>query len=124
MPCRVNYVNKHTGITYVYESVSHWDKERNQPRNKRVCIGRLDPATGEFIPSNRLKPEQAAARDPIVTASAEVVGPSIILDVITDRLGLGKLLKSCFPRSHLHNSQQKRMIRHITAIPARKIVTG
>lgn len=100
MPCRVNYVNKHTGITYVYESVSHWDKERKQPRNKRVCIGRIDPATGDFIPSNRLKPEQAAARDPTVTASAEVVGPSIILDTITSQLGLGKLLKSCFPQEY------------------------
>ena len=100
MPCRVNYVNKRTNITYVYESVSHWDREKKQPRNKRVCIGRIDPATREFIPSNRLKPEQAAARDPTVTASAEVVGPSIILDTITDQLGLGKLLKSCFPREH------------------------
>lgn len=100
MPCRVNYLNKRTGITYVYESVSRWDKEKKQPRNTRVCVGQLDPVSREFIPSKRLAPEQAAARDPAVTASAEVIGPSIVLDAIAEPLGLEKLLKSCFPEEH------------------------
>jgi transposase len=100
MACRVNHVNKRTGITYVYESVSYWDKEKKQARNKQVCVGKLDPVSGGFIPSKRLNPEQAAARDPVVTASAEIVGPSIVLDAITERLGLGALLKSCFPKHY------------------------
>lgn len=100
MSCRVHQVNKDTGVTYVYESVSYWDKERKQPRNKKTCVGKLDPIDGTFIPSKRLKPEQAAVRDPVVTASAEIVGPSIILDAFTERLGLEKLLKSCFPQEH------------------------
>ena len=54
MSCRVNYVNKTTGVTYVYESVSYWDKEKKQSRNKRVCVGKLDPTSGELIPSKRL----------------------------------------------------------------------
>jgi len=89
MPCHINVMNKKTGVTYVYESTSFRDKETKQPRNKRVCIGKLDPASGKLIASKRLKPEQAAVRDPAVTASAEVVGPSIILDAITETLGLG-----------------------------------
>ena len=100
MPCRVNHVNKDTGVVYVYESVSYWDKEKKQPRNKQVCIGKLDPVSGELIPSRRLSPEQAAVRDPVVTASAEVVGSSIILDTITKQLGLDGLLKSCFPKEY------------------------
>jgi transposase len=100
MPCRINYVNKSTGVTYVYESVSRWDKEKKQPRNTRVCVGRIDPVSGKFIPSKRFVPELAAARDPNVTASAEVVGPSIVLDAITKSLGLEKLLKACFPEEH------------------------
>jgi transposase len=99
MSCRINQINKATGVTYVYESVSYWDKEKKQARNKKVCIGRLDP-NGTFIPSARLMPEQAAVRDPIVTASAEIVGPFIILDSITDRLDLRSLLKSCFPEHY------------------------
>jgi transposase len=100
MSCRINQLNKKTGVTYVYESVSYWDKKKKQPRNKKVCIGKLDPVSKEFIPSKRLAPEQAAVRDPVVTATAEIVGPSIILDAITDKLGLGNLLKSCFPTEH------------------------
>jgi transposase len=86
-------------VTYVYESQSYWDKEKKQARNKRVCIGRLDTDTRTFIPSKRLKHEQALARDPAVTASAEIIGPSIILNTITTQLGLQKLLRSCFPNS-------------------------
>lgn len=100
MPFRLNHVNKRTGVTYVYESVSFWDKTKKQPRNKQVCVGKLDPATGEFIPSKRLAPAQAAVRDPAVTASAEIVGPSIVLDAITERLELKKLLRSCFPQEY------------------------
>lgn len=47
----VRYRNKKTGVTYVYESTSYWDKEKKQPRNKRKLIGRLDPATGEIVPT-------------------------------------------------------------------------
>ena len=97
MPCRIHQLNKSTGITYVYESVSYWDKKRKQPRNKRVCIGKLNPVDRTFIASKRLQPEQAAVRDPAVTASAEIIGPSIILDTISKQLEIGKLLKSCFP---------------------------
>ena len=100
MPFHLNHVNKRTGVTYVYESISFWDKKRKQSRNKQVCVGKLDSATGKFIPSKRLTPEQAAVRDPAVTATAEIVGTSIVLDAITDQLGLGNLLKSSFPNEY------------------------
>ena len=99
MSCRINQLNKKTGITYVYESVSYWDKEKKQPRNKKVCVGRLD-SNGIFIPSTRLAPEQAAVRDPVVTASAEIIGSSIILDTITKQLGLEGMLKASFPKEY------------------------
>lgn len=98
MAYRINHLNKITGITYVYESISYWDKVKKQPRTKQVCIGKLDKDSGEFIPSKRLNPEQAAARDPKVTASAQIIGPNIILDTITRELGLDKLLQDCCPQ--------------------------
>jgi len=98
MAFRVNHVNKSNGTTYVYESTSYWDKEKKQPRSKQVCVGKLDPITGEFIPSKRLQPELAAIRDPAITATAEIVGTTLVLDTITENLGLEKLLKSCFPK--------------------------
>ncbi len=44
--------DKRTGITYVYESESYWDKEKKQPRARRKLIGKLDEATGEIIPTD------------------------------------------------------------------------
>ena len=45
-------LDKRTGITYVYESYSYWDKKKKQPRSKRVLIGKIDPNTGEMIPTD------------------------------------------------------------------------
>lgn len=99
MGYRACHKNKNTGVTYVYEATSAWDKEKKQPRNRQVCIGKLDPDTGEFIPSKRLNPEQAAVRDPAVTADTKVVGPAVILDRIVDELGLDRVLRKAFPET-------------------------
>lgn len=97
MSYQTKHVDKRTGVTYIYEVVSFWDKLKKQSRNKQICVGKIDPKTKEFIPSKRLNPEQAAARDPHVTASAQIIGPNIILDVISRELGLDKLLQECSP---------------------------
>jgi len=44
--------DKRSGITYVYESKSYWDKEKKTSRAKRTLIGRLVPETGEIIPTD------------------------------------------------------------------------
>lgn len=100
MAYRVHQLNKKTGITYVYEAASVWDKEKKQSRNKQVCIGKIDPASGVFIPSRRLAPERAALSDPAVTASAMIIGPSLLLDSITSELELDRVLKACFPNAY------------------------
>ena len=100
MAFRVNHINKKTGVTYVYEAVSVWDKELRQARNKQVCVGKIDPVTGAFVPSKRLDPKQAALRDPVVTASAQVIGPTFVLDTIAERIGLRTIMKSAFSESH------------------------
>ena len=53
MSCVVYQVNKKTGIKYAYESISYWDKEKQQPRSKRKYLGRVDPDTGEIIRENK-----------------------------------------------------------------------
>ena len=45
--------NKARNITYVYESVSYWDKDLKQPRSHRKLVGRLDPDTGEVVPTGK-----------------------------------------------------------------------
>lgn len=48
----INQFDKRTGITYVYESKSYYDKEKKCSRAKRTLIGKLDPKTGELIPTD------------------------------------------------------------------------
>ena len=55
MSCIVYQTNKKTGITYAYESISYWDKEKQQPRSKRQYLGRVDDETGEIIPKHDKK---------------------------------------------------------------------
>lgn len=52
----VKSFNKNTGVTYVYEVLeNYWDKEKKQPRSKRRLIGKIDPETGEVVPTKRKK---------------------------------------------------------------------
>ena len=53
--------NKKTGITYVIESESYWDKEKQQPRSHRTIIGKIDPETGEVIPTKKYNREKKAS---------------------------------------------------------------
>ena len=48
----VKQLDKRTGITYVYESKAFWDKEKHQSRAQRTLIGKIDPETGEMIPTD------------------------------------------------------------------------
>ena len=49
----IKQYHKDTDTTYVYESVSYWDAEKGQSRSKRRVIGKLDPVTGEIIPTGK-----------------------------------------------------------------------
>lgn len=58
--------DKRSGITYVYESHSYWDPDKKMTRAKRKLIGKLNPDTGELIPTdgrNRRKKKSAAESD-------------------------------------------------------------
>lgn len=69
---KYNAANK---TTYVYDSVSYWDKEKQQPRSKRKLIGKIDPETGEIVPTagRGRKPKAAisGAEEHTVQNSAE-----------------------------------------------------
>ena len=43
--------HKARNTTYVYESDSHWDKSKQQSRSKRKLIGKIDPKTGNIVPT-------------------------------------------------------------------------
>ena len=65
----INQFDKRSGITYVDESKSYYDKEKKCSRAKRTLIGKLDPKTGEMIPTDGRN--KRAKSPPEVTSSDE-----------------------------------------------------
>ena len=51
MAYRLDVKEKKMG-TYMIIEKKFWDKEKKMSRAKRVLIGRVDPATGEIIPTD------------------------------------------------------------------------
>jgi hypothetical protein len=92
------------GTIYVYESHSYWDKEKKQPRNKRVCIGKRDPETGEIIYSKRFEQEIPETirrgRKPQIQTRRVFYGATYLLDQIGEKTGLTEDLARCFPESY------------------------
>ena len=74
----IHQKDKRSGITYVYESKSVWDKEKKQSRSKRTLIGRLDEATGEVIPTDGRCKKLSAG---YVPTEGEYIMPSTIKEL-------------------------------------------
>jgi len=96
--------NKKNGVTYVYESSGYWDKEKQQARNLRTCIGKLDPVTGEIIPSKKNVIVEASLPKPgpvpTLTYNRSFYGTTYLFDAIGEKLGITEDLKRCFPDSY------------------------
>ena len=86
----VKHKNKRTGVTYVYESESYWDKEKKQPRSKRTLIGKLDEATGEVIPTGKRGRKKIAPVKPGVITEA----PTPSTDQIKLLIEKGEIIKA------------------------------
>ena len=106
---RVNQLDKRSGITYVYDSVSYWDKEKKQPRSKRTLIGRLDPVTREIVPTdgrgrkrNQKEVDLPAKKGPapVIRTERLFFGATYLLDQIGLVSGVTEDLKSCFPHTY------------------------
>lgn len=100
--------DKRSGITYAYESISHWDKEKKQSRAKRTLIGRLDEQTGKIVPTSgtrkaKAEPKTPAAKPgpvPNLDVSRLFCGATYLFDAIGEDLGIIADLKACFPKSY------------------------
>ena len=93
--------------TYAYESIAYWDKDKKQSRAKRTLIGRLDPETGQIIPTDgrrrKKKAETAIVkRGPkaFEKTAGYFYGTTYLLDRIGEKLGISSDLKKCFPDNY------------------------
>ena len=100
--------DKRSGITYAYESISRWDKEKKQSRATRRLIGRVDELTGEIVPTKgtrkpKAEPEPQIAKPgpvPSIDVSRQFCGATYLFDAIGEELGVIADLKACFPKTY------------------------
>lgn len=94
---RVKFKAKN-GTTYVYEGTTVWDDEEKKYRTKRICIGKIDPATGDLVPSKRLNMPEKIVQD--INKNRLTVthaGHDMLLWSITKALKLDTVLKNAVP---------------------------
>jgi hypothetical protein len=100
----VYQTNKKTGVTYAYESVSYWDKDKQQSRARRKCIGKLDPETRQIISTIKRKmvvsEETKRGPVPIVKEARSFYGATYLFDRIGEDTNVIGDLKNCFPDSY------------------------
>jgi transposase len=92
---------KPNGAAYLYKVDSYWDKDKKQPRNRQVCLGRIDEKTGGVMPSGRKsRVEKNGSPAAGATASAKVCGPYMLLSKLAKETGLSAALKKSFPDAY------------------------
>ncbi len=64
--------NKNTGTTYVYDVYeNYWDKEKKKYVQKRRLIGKIDPETGEIIPTRSKKRAASQQKPPCENSDSD-----------------------------------------------------
>lgn len=102
-PNIVKQHDKRSGQTHLYESISYWDPENNQSRAKRKLIGKLDPDTGEVVPTDgRMKKKKAGVNffSPLSDIQRVFYGATDVLAQIAKQVGLKDDLKAIFPNDY------------------------
>lgn len=101
MAAIIHQKDKRSGITYAYESVSYWDKEKKQSRAKRRLIGRVDDATGKIVPTDGRGHRRGKAKVATTEVSTRsFYGATYLLDSIGKKIGITDDLKRCFPDTY------------------------
>jgi hypothetical protein len=90
--------DKRSGITYAYESLSFWDKEKKQSRAKRTLIGRLDPVSGEIISTDGRCKKDKVNETEVTEDKVDDPDYKVLYD---------KLLKKCMAQETLIASLKK-----------------
>jgi transposase len=100
MAAIVHQTDKRSGITYAYESISYWDKEKKQSRAKRTLIGRVDKESGEIVPTDGRGRRKKKKVDTISYSKRSFYGATYLLDKIGEKLGIVNDLKQCYPQHY------------------------
>ena len=105
----VYQTNKQTGITYAYQNEAYWDSDKKQSRAKRKLLGKVDPETGEIVPTrsyNKKKEESLKVLTnkpgpvPVTQYRRSFYGATYLFDQIGKLTGIHSDLKECFPKDY------------------------
>ena len=111
--------NKARGVTYVYESHSYWDKELKQPRSNRKLIGKVDPETGETIPTGKRGRQKGSTNREPGKVSHGVTPSSVSLDqsaLITKKDAQIRDLKKQLADANKEITRYKRLISKVVLL--------
>lgn len=98
--------DKRSGITYAYESISFWDKEKKQSRSKRTLLGRVIGEDKRISPTDgrgrKKKDEPISLKQgrPAHTQTARYFYGPYLFNQIGEQLGITKDLQQCFPEHY------------------------
>jgi len=100
--------DKKTGIKYAYDNKAYWDKEKQQSRSKRTLIGKVDPVTGDIVPTrgyskkskDDVPPPPKPGPAPITKTKRSFYGASYLFDQVGKITGIEADLKACFPDTY------------------------
>ena len=94
----IKQYHKDTDTTYVYDSASYWDAEKGQSRSKRKLLGKLDPQTGEIIPTGQRgrKKKERPAEDPVQVEARVAAASAGYLEKIQQQGKYGSLFHGLF----------------------------
>lgn len=95
------YVKNPNGKTYVYENITHWNRETKKYTHQRKCVGHLAPDGKEILP-NRQKGEPATEnapgnKQPEEKCSVKTIGTYALLHHVAQETGLLSILRRVFP---------------------------
>ena len=89
MAAIIKQTNKKSGITYCYTSESYWVPELKQPRSRRRLIGKIDPNTGQMVPTGKSGPRR---KNPPPTQSP--AQPENVSELKADLIEANKTIQS------------------------------
>jgi hypothetical protein len=87
------YLKARNGTTYVYENITSWDSEKKIRIHNRKLIGKVDPSTGDIIPTGK----RGLGKGEQQYAEVLCLGNTVLLNSIAESLSLTQTLKNTFP---------------------------
>jgi hypothetical protein len=123
----VHVYNRVRGVTYVYDSHSYWDKDLKQPRSTRKLIGKLDPVTGEIVPTGkrgRPKKEQGPEKNYGHSVAGSKTSVDQTMRLLEEKDAEILSLKKQLSAAEQESANYRRLIQQVQAILGKATAEG